>query len=67
MTAPGEGNPAAVAVEPVAARLGAIKGVGHDQLAARLPGLLPLDEPDQLTNYLDAFTALLLADAPAPA
>ncbi|MBB4945810.1 AcrR family transcriptional regulator [Kitasatospora gansuensis] len=38
--------------------------VGHDQLAARLPGLLPLGEGEQLADHLDAFLALLLTDAP---
>lgn len=57
------GFPPAVAVQR--ATLGYTAYVGHDQLAARLPGLLPLNTDDQLTAFSDSVLDLLLHDAPA--
>ncbi|MDJ0342588.1 TetR/AcrR family transcriptional regulator [Streptomyces sp. H10-C2] len=57
------GFPPAVAIQR--ATLGYTAYVGHDQLAARLPGVLPLDTADQLTAYTHSVLDLLLHDAPA--
>jgi len=38
--------------------------VGHDELAARLPGALPLRGPASLGRYVDTVLDLLLRDAP---
>ncbi|MGW7098841.1 TetR/AcrR family transcriptional regulator [Streptomyces sp. NPDC054838] len=46
--------------------LGLSAYVGHNQLAVRLPGLLPLGTEDRLAGYIDATVALLLHDAPGP-
>ncbi|MEW2085701.1 TetR/AcrR family transcriptional regulator [Streptomyces sp. NPDC005283] len=56
------GFPPAVAVQR--ATLGYTAYIGHDQLAARLPDLLPLHNTDQLTRYIDSVLNLLLHDAP---
>ncbi|MFJ6718666.1 MULTISPECIES: TetR/AcrR family transcriptional regulator [unclassified Streptomyces] len=45
--------------------LGLTAYVGHNQLAVRLPGLLPLGTQDRLDEYVDATVELLLRDAPA--
>jgi len=41
--------------------------VGLDQLAARLPGVLPLDDADRLAGYIDSVLDLLLHGAPPAA
>lgn len=46
--------------------LGLTAYIGHNQLAVRLPGLLPLGAQDRLDDYVDAAVALLLHDAPGP-
>ncbi|MEW2087472.1 TetR/AcrR family transcriptional regulator [Streptomyces sp. NPDC005283] len=56
------GFPPAVAVQR--ATLGYTAYIGHEQLAARLPDLLPLHNADQLTRYIDSVLNLLLHDAP---
>ncbi|GJF31087.1 TetR family transcriptional regulator [Kitasatospora sp. NE20-6] len=58
------GFPPAVARQR--ATLGYTAHVGHDQLAARLPGSLPLNSAGQLADYVDSLLDLLLHDAPAP-
>ncbi|GHB80731.1 TetR family transcriptional regulator [Streptomyces cirratus] len=58
------GFPPEVAVQR--AVLGLTAYVGHNQLAVRLPGLLPLGTQDGLNDYVEAAVALLLHDAPGP-
>ncbi|WP_242438929.1 TetR/AcrR family transcriptional regulator [Streptomyces sp. CB00455] len=58
------GFPPEVAVQR--AILGLTAHIGNNQLAVRLPGLLPLGTDDRLDGYLDAAVELLLHDAPGP-
>lgn len=56
------GFPSAVAVQR--AMLGYAAYVGHDELATRLPGVLPLSSDSQLAGYIDSVLDLLLHGAP---
>lgn len=56
------GFPPAVAVQR--AMLGYAAYVGHDELATRLPGVLPLGSDTELADYIDSVLDLLLQGAP---
>ncbi|MFI6446645.1 TetR/AcrR family transcriptional regulator [Kitasatospora sp. NPDC050543] len=57
------GFPQAVARQR--ATLGYTSYVGHDELVARLPGVLPLEGAGELAGYIESVLDLLLYDAPA--
>lgn len=46
------------------AMLGFTAYVGHDELATRLPGVLPLGSGDQVADYIDSVLDLLLQGSP---
>lgn len=46
--------------------LGYTAYIGHSDLAARLPGVLPIDNAQDLAGYVDTVLDLLLHDRPGP-